>query len=144
MIKTVISKDQIQLEINIQKNLPDIQCKGQQIQQVLMNLMTNARDALNEKYEGYNENKKIIVSAEEYSNKDKKSIRVIIEDFGSGISDDISDKIFDPFFTTKPRDKGTGLGLSISYGIVKEHNGELSYESKEGEFTRFFVDLPIQ
>ncbi|MCK5758767.1 MAG: hypothetical protein KAH14_06710, partial [Clostridiales bacterium] len=56
---------------------------------------------------------------------------------------EIADKLFDPFFTTKPRDKGTGLGLSISYGIIKEHNGELTYETKEGEFTKFFIDLPI-
>ncbi len=105
-----------------------------------MNLMTNARDSLNKKYEDYHENKKIIVSAEERNN----NIRIVVEDYGTGISVEVEDKIFDPFFTTKPRDKGTGLGLSISYRIIKEHNGELTYETKEGEFTRFIIDLPIE
>ena len=52
-------------------------------------------------------------------------------------------RVFDPFFTTKPKDKGTGLGLSISYGIVKEHGGELSFESQPGAGTRFHVDLKV-
>jgi len=66
-----------------------------------------------------------------------------VEDHGGGIPEKIRQRIFDPFFTTKPRDKGTGLGLSISHGIVKDHGGALSVESKEGEWTRFHVSLPI-
>lgn len=110
---------------------------------IRMNLLTNARDSLNEKYEGYHANKIIVVSAEEQKSNDESSIHITVEDHGGGVPIEIADKLFDPFFTTKPRDKGTGLGLSISYGIIKEHNGELTYETKEGEFTKFFIDLPI-
>ncbi|MCK5129364.1 MAG: hypothetical protein KAQ68_05915 [Clostridiales bacterium] len=71
-------------------------------------------------------------------------IRIAIKDNGNGVPNKIQDKIFDPFFTTKSRDQGTGLGLAISYGIIKEHNGNLTYDTKKGEHTKFYVDLPIQ
>jgi signal transduction histidine kinase len=65
-----------------------------------------------------------------------------VEDRGPGIPQKNIERIFDPFHTTKPRDKGTGLGLSISHGIVKEHGGNLTVETRAGEWTRFHVDLP--
>lgn len=72
---------------------------------------------------------------------DKVEIR--IRDNGTGIPQTVNEKIFEPFFTTKPAGEGTGLGLSISHDtIVKGHNGELSVDSKEGEFTEFVVRLP--
>ena len=109
-----------------------------------MNLIVNAKDALNAKYEGYHENKKIILTATEIKLlNNEKGVRITVEDFGNGIPKDIQSKIFDPFFTTKSRAEGTGLGLSISYGIIREHNGTLSFYTKEGEFTRFIIDLPI-
>ena len=73
-----------------------------------------------------------------------KGIRITIEDHGKGIPAEIQNSIFDPFFTTKSRAEGTGLGLSISYGIIKEHNGELSFETKIGQYTKFNIDLPIK
>jgi len=142
LIKTVMKHDQINLIIEIPKNLPKIKCRNQQIQQVLMNLLTNARDALNERYTGYNEDKVIKVLCELYYKEKLSWIRVTVEDHGNGIDENIKSKIFDPFFTTKERDKGTGLGLSISYGIIKEHHGELACESEEGKYTRFHLDLP--
>jgi len=66
-----------------------------------------------------------------------------VEDRGAGIPEAIRDRLFDPFFTTKARDAGTGLGLAVSYGIVKEHHGELTFESAAGGPTRFHVDLPV-
>jgi len=109
----------------------------------LMNLMTNARDALNEKYPGYSKEKKMRVFAEAITKQGSRFIRTTVEDSGNGIPAEIMDRIFDPFFTTKPKETGTGLGLSISYGIVREHGGELSVECEPERYTRFHMDLPV-
>ncbi len=143
LIGTVIKSDQITLQKDISQDLPRIKCRSQQIQQVIMNLMTNARDTLNEKYPGYNENKICKVYCVKYNKENREWVRITVEDHGTGIKEDIRDKIFEPFFTTKDRAKGTGLGLSISYGIVKSHNGEISVDTVEGEYTKFHVDLPV-
>jgi PAS domain S-box-containing protein len=143
LIQTVMRHDQIVLDLDIPKDLPKVKCRSQQIQQVLMNLMTNARDALNERYPHYSPEKRLRVSAAVISKEGLKFIRTTVEDFGIGIPMEIRDRIFDPFFTTKPKETGTGLGLSISYGIVRDHGGELSVESHPGRFTRFHVDLPV-
>lgn len=144
LIQTVFRQDQIAIEIDIQPNLPKINCRSQQIQQVIMNLITNARDALNAKYQGYDENKKITVHCSYVSKEGKEWIITMVEDRGIGIKDDIMDKLFDPFFTTKPRDEGTGLGLSISHGIVEDHHGRLYFDSIEGEYTRAYLELPVE
>ncbi len=173
LIQTVIRHDQITLIVQVPDNLPLITCRSQQIQQVLMNLLTNARDALNVKYSGYHENKKLFIRAEVRTRADQGTVgaetgRTIetverdeepgtshpaspgrwlcltVEDHGTGIAPEIRDRIFDPFFSTKPRDKGAGLGLSVSHGLVKEHKGELTVESSPGQFTRVHVGLPIE
>jgi PAS domain S-box-containing protein len=143
LVQTVMRHDQIVLELSVPEDLPKIKCRSQQIQQVLMNLMTNARDALNERYPGYSPEKKLRVVAELTIKHDRRFIRTTVEDSGPGIPVEIRDRIFDPFFTTKPKERGTGLGLSISYGIVKDHGGELSVESEPGRYTRFCMDLPV-
>jgi PAS domain S-box-containing protein len=143
LMKTIIKKDQIELQIVLEENLPDIKCRNQQIQQVIMNLLTNARDSLNEKYPGFHHDKIILLSCQQYSEADRRWIRIIVEDHGHGIRPDFRDKIFEPFFSTKPKEVGTGLGLSISYGIVKEHHGNLFFESEVGRHTRFILELPV-
>ncbi|MHC1730379.1 MAG: ABC transporter substrate binding protein [Syntrophobacteraceae bacterium] len=143
LIRTVMRHDQIDLKIDIPEGLPAMKCRSQQIQQVIMNLMTNARDALNQKYPGYNADKQLLLSAQLIEKQGRKYLRTTVEDFGAGIALEIRDRIFDPFFTTKPKERGTGLGLSITYGIVKEHGGELTVESEPGQYTRFHVDLPV-
>jgi len=148
LIRTVIRHDQITLEIDVPEDLPKIRCRSQQIQQVIMNLLTNARDALNEKYAGYHEDKVIEVTAAlvevgaSAAGSSSHWIRLTVEDHGLGIPPEVQERMFDPFYTTKPHDKGTGLGLSISHGIVKDHGGELSVEAAPGQYTRFHVDLP--
>ena len=142
LVQTVIKKDQIQLNVDIEENLPALSCRSQQIQQVLMNLMTNARDALNEQYSGHHKDKVINLNCSQYCKDEQQWIKIVVEDFGTGIVPEIKNKIFDPFFTTKDRDKGTGLGLSISYGIIKDHHGEMSVESEVGRYTRLIVHLP--
>ena len=143
LITAVLRKDQIRVEIDVPTDLPSVRCRSQQIQQVLMNLLTNARDALNERHPGFDEDKVVRVVARSVPEGGKGWIRLTVEDHGSGIPETVLDRIFDPFFTTKPRDRGTGLGLSISHGIVRDHGGSLSVESEAGAYTRFIVKLPI-
>ncbi|HWQ57834.1 MAG TPA: PAS domain S-box protein [Clostridia bacterium] len=143
LIRTVIRHDQITLEMNIPEGLPNVKCRSQQIQQVLMNLITNARDSLNAKYPGFHEDKKIILNCGMFERGGRRWIKIVVEDHGTGIPDNIVEKVFDPFFTTKPREQGTGLGLSISHGIVKDHHGELYLETELGKFTRFIAELPV-
>ncbi len=143
LIRTIIKKDQIDFQINLQENLPDIKCRSQQIQQVLMNLLTNARDASNEKYPQVHANKIILLTCDQLHRDNRKWIRIMVEDHGNGVPESIQEKIFEPFFSTKNKDRGTGLGLSISFGIVKDHHGRLYLLTKEGQFTRFFLELPV-
>ena len=153
LIGAVLRHDQIDLVVAVPEDLPRIRCRSQQIQQVIMNLLTNARDALNEKYPQHDANKRVVLTAREIANSEcgawntddrapRSWVRLTVEDHGAGIPEKLRERIFDPFFTTKPRDKGTGLGLSISHGIVKEHGGGLWVESEAGQWTRFHMDLP--
>ena len=143
LIETVFRKDQVALELDIPGGLPDLKCRSQQIQQVLMNLLSNARDGLNQKYPGYHENKIIKVKCHIFKKENRRWMRIAVEDRGKGIPEEVQENIFQPFFTTKSRELGTGLGLAISYGIVKEHRGEISFETESGEYTRFYLDLPV-
>jgi signal transduction histidine kinase len=143
LMRTISKRDQITLDIEVPVGLPKVKCRSQQIQQVLMNLLTNARDALNEKYPGYHRDKIIAVRAGLMEKDGRPWIRTTVEDKGTGIPSDIQPRIFEPFFTTKPGDKGSGLGLAVSLGIVKEHGGELQVETQPGQFTRVHLDLLI-
>ena len=144
LTRKILSKDQISLQMEVPEDLPSIKCRSQQIMQVLMNLITNSRDALNGRYPGYHDNKIIKVSAQEIDIDGSPWIRTTVEDYGGGIPVSIQDRIFDPFFTSKPREQGTGLGLSVSHGIIKDHKGQLHFKTKVGESTRFFMDLPVE
>ena len=144
LVRTVIRKDQIVLKLNIDAGLPNIKCRSQQIQQVIMNLLTNARDALNEKYPGFDENKVMELSCCQFDMEDRKWIRIMVRDFGNGIPIEIQEKIFEPFFSTKPKEIGTGLGLAISFGIVKDHHGKFKLETVQDQYSCFIVELPAE
>ncbi len=107
-------------------------------EQVILNLLVNARDALNSKYDQYDDGQRIGVTL--FNNEG--SIQIEIEDNGVGIPETIQNHIFEPFFTTKDEQKGTGLGLSISYGIIQEMNGDIRCETESGEYTRMIVTIP--
>ncbi|AEG59784.1 ATP-binding region ATPase domain protein [Desulforamulus ruminis DSM 2154] len=115
-------------------DLPPIKGNQEQLHQVLVNLLTNARDAMP---------KGGVIKIITTVNTEKKELVIDICDRGSGISARHMDKIFDPFFTTKEAGKGTGLGLSISYSIVQEHGGRIEAESVEGVGTTFSIKLPL-
>lgn len=143
LVNVTFKKDQISIDLKIADNIPKIRCRSQQIQQVFMNLLTNARDALNEKYPEYDEHKRIEVNVDSLLIDDKDWIVLKVKDYGNGIHPSVIGRIYEPFFSTKPKDKGTGLGLSISFGIVKDHHGKLEVESDPGEYTCFDVKLPV-
>lgn len=143
LIMALIRKDQILLQVNIPEDLPRIKCRSQQIQQVLMNLLTNARDAVNARYPRYDDNKVIRISAKTLELDGRLYVRTEVEDHGNGISPAIAHRIFDPFFSTKEQEFGTGLGLPICHGIVSEHRGRLTFESQEGLGTHFYLDLLV-
>ncbi len=108
-----------------------------------MNLLTNARDALNERYPEGGEAKRICIAATRHVDERARAwLRITVEDSGTGIASDMLEKIFDPFSTTK-RNAGPGLGLAVSQGIAREHGGALHVESELGRFARFHLDLPL-
>ncbi|RME96120.1 MAG: PAS domain S-box protein [Verrucomicrobia bacterium] len=141
LIRTIIKKDRIKLEVDVADDLPLVRCRGQQIQQVLMNLMTNARDALNEKYPEYHDDKIMRVAVRRIEREGRPWVRITVEDHGPGIPPDKQERIFEPFYTTKGRTKGTGIGLSLSMGIINEHKGLMYLESEPGQWTRFHIEL---
>lgn len=143
LVRAVIRNDLITLELDVADDLPLITCKSQRIRQVFVNLLTNARDALNERYPTYDKRKAMRISAKEIKQDGRRWVRLTVEDYGIGIPDEVRDRMFEPFFTTKPKEIGTGLGLSITHGIIKDHEGKISIDCKLGEYTRVHVDLPV-
>ncbi|MBE9005476.1 PAS domain S-box protein [Fortiea sp. LEGE XX443] len=135
-------------------NLPLVECLAGQLNQVFMNILANAIDALEERdqkrsYQECENNPSTITICTEIDNSEKDSsiplIIIRIADNGLGISEEIKNRLFDPFFTTKTVGKGTGLGLSISYQIVVErHQGKLECYSTFGEGTEFVISIPQQ
>jgi two-component system NtrC family sensor kinase len=124
----------ITLELDLQKEPLKIRSAKGQLQQVFLNIINNAVDAVEEK--GF-----IKVST---NIKDKNTIQVIISDNGSGIPKDRLKHIFEPFYTTKEKGKGTGLGLSISYGIMQRLGGTILIESEINKGTTFIVEIPVK
>jgi two-component system, NtrC family, sensor kinase len=125
----------VEIATNLEPNLPAVMADGHQIQQVLLNVINNARQAI----EAHQPAGKITISTAVFDS----NVRVTIQDSGPGIAPENLRRIFDPFFTTKEVGKGTGLGLSLCYGIIKEHGGDVKVESSPGKGATFIVELPI-
>jgi two-component system NtrC family sensor kinase len=115
-------------------DLPSLMGDGHQLQQVFLNIINNARQAM----EGRPDSS-IVITTE----RSDTGVRLVFQDNGPGISSENLSRIFDPFFTTKDVGKGTGLGLSLSYGIIQEHGGRISARSEPGKGAAFIIDLPI-
>ncbi len=131
----LLAKHQLK-SITVNRNfgdIPEITCAPSQINQVFLNLVTNAIQAMPD------ERGTLTLT----SRREGEGVAVDVEDDGAGMSPEIISKIFDPFFTTKEVGKGTGLGLSISFKIVQQHGGKIDVESKPGSGTKFTVWLPI-
>ncbi len=126
---------QIRVERDLDRDLPKTMLDAHQIQQVVLNLLNNAEQALAERGRGG----RIRVATRRRGD----FLELVAEDDGPGIPEEIQARIFEPFFTTKREDRGTGLGLSLCHGIVQEHGGSIRVESRPGQGATFFVTLPI-
>jgi signal transduction histidine kinase len=127
-----LKRPKIKVHTKLKRNLPAIMATSDQLKQVLINLISNAKDAMPE---GGDLN--IITES------DNNNVLIQVLDTGSGIKKEDQSKIFDAFFTTKKKVKGVGLGLSVSYGIIKRHSGEIEVESEPGAGTKFTIKLPV-
>jgi two-component system, NtrC family, sensor kinase len=119
-------------------NLPMIDCYPAQLNQVFMNILSNAIDALIEQKQ--QTDKQILIKT---VLTDDHTVKISIKDNGMGIKPEIQQKIFDPFFTTKPINQGTGLGLAISYQIIDKHQGKIHLTSEPGCGTQFTIEIPV-
>lgn len=142
LIEAQTRKEGIHLKMIIPESIK-VRVHLQQIQKVLLNIISNARFALNQKYPETHENKIVEITCEELTVDNSPFVRIIFSDRGIGIPSNIIGKVVTPFFSTKPSCLGPGLGLSISHGIITEHGGKLLISSVEGEYTRIAIDLPI-
>ncbi|MBI2944340.1 MAG: HAMP domain-containing protein [Candidatus Wallbacteria bacterium] len=129
---------QVTVECYLPPDLPQVRVRGNQLEQIWLNLMNNSAQALDELPP--DRPRRIHVSARAVD--DGSAVEVSVSDTGPGIPPALLDRIFEPFFTTKGRLKGTGLGLSISYGIARDHGGDITVRSVQDEGTTFVVRLP--
>lgn len=113
-----------------------------QLMQVVLNLISNSRFALNERYRDSQTEKTILLSTEHVEIENNDFCRLTVRDNGTGIPQGILEKIFEPFFTSKNAGQGSGLGLSVSYGIVKNHNGVLRVDSILNKYTEMIIEIP--
>ena len=143
LTETQIIKDGINLTIDFPRGLSKVLADFQQVEQVFLNIINNARYALNQKYPKANPKKNFVIHGVEETVDDKNYLEVTFLDYGTGIPSSIIDKIYNPFFSTKPSGIGTGLGLAISHGIITDHGGKLMFQSSYGEYTKVTVLLPV-
>ncbi len=136
MVKHKADFFNIKIVLNLDESLPAIKANASQIQQVFLNMIINAADAM----EGRGA---FTVSTGKVIDNGKSFAEIRFSDTGHGISEENLPKLFEPFFTTKPVGKGTGLGLAVSHGIIQDHGGRIFVRSKLGEGTSFFVRLPF-
>ena len=125
-------KNHIEVIKNYDSNIVNFECYPGKINQVFLNIISNAIDAISE-------NGKIWITTK----KEANSVIISVKDTGCGMNTEMKEKLFDPFFTTKPVGEGTGLGLSITYGIIKEHNGKIEIISEPEKGAEFIITLPI-
>ncbi|MEA1868240.1 MAG: ATP-binding protein [Thermodesulfobacteriota bacterium] len=145
---------EIEVEYDLAEFMPNVLADANKLEQVFLNIIANARDAMDAREERDKEiasgKGPVFSGSQDY----KKLLRirsfaengnavVAISDTGGGISKEAKEKIFEPFYTTKETGKGTGLGMSISYNIIKDFRGSIRFEVEEDVGTTFWVELPI-
>lgn len=134
----------VEIQTNLQNNLPLVLADRGQIEQVVMNLVLNACDSMEEGGEILIQTRVLLGAL--WATKEsgpRDAVALVVQDNGSGIPADVLPRIFEPFFTTKERARGTGLGLSVVHGIIRQHGGQIRVESRIGQGTEFTILLPV-
>jgi signal transduction histidine kinase len=136
----------VQVRTDLREGLPEIEADPAEMEQVLVNLIVNARDAMPNGGE--------LTIATEIGDAESEGIGddqtkqrfviITVADTGTGIKEEIQERIFEPFFTTKTAERGTGLGLSSAYGIVQQHGGKIAVWSAPGKGAKFTISLPAR
>ena len=138
-----LKKDGIKVTTEFSSKSCQINGNFTQLQQVILNLLSNSRFALNDRYPNSSPDKNITIKCYPLLKKEgNPTTRITIKDTGTGIAQGILNRLFDPFFTTKPSGKGTGLGLSISYGIIQNHGGTIKVDSIIHKYTQMTIEFP--
>ena len=133
-------KDDITVEIDLERDLPFVRADGSRLRQVVVNMISNAYHALKAK-PGDSRDPKLFKITARRAGQNGEIVRVEFYDNGVGIKREDLSKVFDPFFTTRRETGGTGLGLSVSFGIIRDFGGTINVESEVGKFTRFTIEL---
>jgi histidine kinase len=143
IFKEQLTLRHIEVVPHLDRDLPMILADENRLEQVFINLLLNARDAIEERFEQKDQTaesaKQIFVT----TRVSDKRVVIEIEDTGTGIPPEVGDKIFDPFFTTKAAGKGTGLGLSIGYRIIKDYGGTISADKGRANGALFTIQFPF-
>jgi two-component system, NtrC family, sensor kinase len=144
LVEHQFKKDGIQINTDFSSMPCSVDGNFRQLQQVILNLLSNSRFALNERYQTTSPDKMITITCHPVKTGDGKQwVQTSIRDLGTGIPQSILERLFDPFFTTKPAGQGTGLGLSISFGIIQEHGGSIKVNSIMHKFTEMLIQIPL-
>jgi len=133
----------IRMCVDVEDGLPAILCRSGQVSQVVMTLLTNARDAILARGDGPHE-RRIDLAVGRAASGGTERIRFAVSDTGIGIPEPLRDRVFDPFFTTRDRTMRTGLGLWVAAGIVRDHGGDIFFEENGDGGARFIVELPVE
>jgi|GEM_PF-7011837 len=142
LTQNAVRQEGIALKVSVAKELPALHCRPYQLQQVLLNLINNARDALAARCPTRTEEKAIEICVSKEMRDGKPWITLAVDDNGDGMQPEVAAQIFDPFFTTKGAAGGTGLGLPISHGIAEAHGGHLKLVHSHKRGSTFQIDLP--
>jgi signal transduction histidine kinase len=135
-------KDNAVVESDMGVDLPLVSCQPGRLNQVFMNIITNAAQSMDESDLAVEE-RKVQIKSRKVDSIGQSWIEVRVKDRGAGMSESVKAQIFDPFFTTKAVGEGTGLGLSIVMGILSDHNAEVEVETEEGVGTEFIIRFPL-
>ena len=134
----------VKVERQIPAELPPIRCRYRQMEELLMNLIANAQEALDERYPEADPDKLLRLSADLAERQGRPVVRLTVEDHGAGITEQATKHLFEPFFTTKSRSHFAGLGLTAARGTAREQGGDLWLDASRAGLTRFYLEIPLE